>query len=175
MPHELRFKTLPAILAVLFVIAIPQARAQAAPATPQDPPARPQDTTSNLHTATRTELDVIKVLLASEAAWNRGDIDTFAQAYKNSPDTLFITHQVNRGYAGLVEEYKHDYPNKSAMGTLAFTDLEVHGLDEKFAVCIGKYQLDRSKKDGGHVEGIFSLVLEKTEKGWKIIVDHTTG
>ena len=175
MTSELRLRTLPALLALLLVFAIPSARGQAAPATPQDAPAPPQDTTSNLHTATRIELDVIKVLLAQEAAWNRGDIDGFAQAYKNSPDTLFITHQVNRGYAGLVEEYKHDYPNKSAMGTLAFTDLEVHGLDEKFAVCIGKYQLDRSKKDGGHVEGFFSLVLEKTDKGWKIIVDHTTG
>jgi ketosteroid isomerase-like protein len=177
MPSELRRQTLPALLAVLFVFAIPpfcaQAHAQDAPA--KDAPATPQDTTSNLHTATRVELDIIKVLLAQEAAWNRGDIDTFAQAYKNSPDTLFITRQVNRGYAGLVEEYKHDYPNKAAMGTLAFTDLEVHGLDEKYAVCIGKYQLDRSKKDGGHAEGLFSLVLEKTDKGWKIIVDHTTG
>jgi ketosteroid isomerase-like protein len=180
MPSELRPRTLPALLALLLVFAIPAARAQNpsatpdGPATPQDP-AHPQDTTSNLHTATRVELDIIKVLLAQEAAWNRGDIDTFAQAYKNSPDTLFITRQINRGYAGLVEEYKHDYPNKAAMGTLAFTDLEVHGLDEKFAVCIGKYQLDRSKKDGGHVEGLFSLVFEKTDKGWKIIIDHTTG
>jgi ketosteroid isomerase-like protein len=174
MTSELRLRTLPALLALLLVFAIPSARGQAAPATPQDAPAPPQDTTSNLHTATRIELDVIKVLLAQEAAWNRGDIDTFAQAYKNSPDTLFITHQVNRGYAGLVEEYKHDYPNKSAMGTLAFTDLEVHGLDEKFAVCIGKYELDRSKKDGGHSEGLFSLVFEKTDKGWKIVLDHTT-
>jgi len=173
MPSKLRLPTLPTLLALLLVFAIPPARAQDAPATPQDAPARPQDTTSNLHTATRVELDVIKVLLAQEAAWNRGDIDGFAQAYKNSPDTIFMTHQVSHGYDGLLEEYKHDYPNKAAMGTLAFTDLEVHGLDEKFAVCIGKYQLDRSKKDGGHVEGFFSLVLEKTDKGWKI-VDHTT-
>ena len=174
MPSKLH-QTLPFLLALLFVFPILSARAQDPPATPQDAPARPQDTTSNLHTATRVELDVIKVLLAQEAAWNRGDIDTFAQAYKNSPDTLFITRQVNRGYAGLVEEYKRDYPNRAAMGTLAFTDLEVHGLDEKFAVCIGKYELDRSKKDGGRAEGIFSLVFEKTDKGWKIIVDHTTG
>jgi ketosteroid isomerase-like protein len=167
MTSEIRLQTIPVVFALLIVLATPSARAQG-------PPATPQDTTSNLHTATRIELDVIKVLLAQEAAWNRGDIDSFAQAYKNSPDTLFITHQVSRGYAGLVEEYKHDYPSKAAMGTLAFTDLEVHGLDEKFAVCIGKYELDRSKKDGGHSEGLFSLVFEKTDKGWKIVLDHTT-
>lgn len=168
MPSEIRLQTLPVVLALLIVFATPPAHAQG-------PPDTSQDTTSNLHTATRTELDVIKVLLASEAAWNRGDIDAFAQAYKNSPDTLFITHQISRSYAGLVEEYKHDYPNKAAMGTLAYTELEVHELGPNYAVCIGKYQLDRSKKDGGHAEGIFSLIFEKTDKGWKIIVDHTTG
>jgi ketosteroid isomerase-like protein len=171
MPSNLR-PSLPIRLALLLVLATPLAHSQAAP---PDAPTRPQDTTSNLHTASRTELDVIKVLLASEAAWNRGDIDTFAQAYKNSPDTLFITRQVSRGYAGLVEEYKHDYPNKAAMGTLAYTDLEVHELGPNFAVCIGKYQLERTKKDGGHAEGIFSLIFERTDKGWRIIVDHTTG
>jgi ketosteroid isomerase-like protein len=47
-------------------------------------------------------------------------------------------------------------------------------MNEKFAVCIGKYHLDRAKKLGGATEGIFSLVLEKTDQGWKIVVDHTT-
>lgn len=127
-----------------------------------------------LHTASQQELDVIKVLLKQESAWNRGDIDSFAQGYKDSPDTIFISRQLNRGFAGMVDEYHHDYPTKAAMGTLAFSELEVHPLDEKFAVCIGKYELDRSKKDGGHSEGLFSLIFEKTDQGWKIILDHTT-
>lgn len=121
------------------------------------------------------QLDVIKVLLAQEAAWNRGDLDAFTQSYKNSPDTLFVTSIVNRGFEGMLDAYRHNYPNKAAMGTLSFSELEAHPLDERFAVVIGKYHLDRSKKDGGNAEGLFSLVLEKTDKGWKIIVDHTTG
>jgi ketosteroid isomerase-like protein len=129
---------------------------------------------SPLHTASRQELNIVKVLLAQENAWNNGDLNAFASGYKNSPDTLFITHQVFRGFAGLVDEYKHDYPTKAAMGTLAYTDLEVHPLDENFAVVIGKYHLERSKKDGGNAEGIFSLVFENTDNGWKIVVDHTT-
>jgi uncharacterized protein (TIGR02246 family) len=127
-----------------------------------------------LHTASRQELDIIKILLKQEAAWNRGDIEAFTQVYKDSPDTLFISGRVNRGFAGLLEEYKHDYPSKAAMGTLAFSELEVHTLDEKFAVCIGKYHLERGKKEGGPADGLFSLVLEKTDQGWKIVVDHTT-
>ena len=129
---------------------------------------------SQLKTATQQELDVIKVLLAQEAAWNKGDLETFIQGYKNSPDTLFITRQVFRGVDGMLEEYRHNYPTKAAMGTLAFSELEVHPLDENFAVVIGKYHLDRNKKEGGNTNGIFSLVFEKTDKGWKIIIDHTT-
>ena len=103
MPREPRFHTLPALLAVLFVLhAIPPSRcANPCAKSPHHPPqGRPgparRTPPPTLHTATRIELDIIKVLLAQEAAWNRGDIDAFAQAYKNSPDTLFITHQVNR-------------------------------------------------------------------------------
>jgi ketosteroid isomerase-like protein len=160
MPIKSLRRTGYALFALLLVLATPALRAQD-PATP-------------LHTATRQELDIVKVLVAQEAAWNRGDIEAFADAYKDSPDTIFLTNHVNHGFAGLVEEYRHDYPSKAAMGTMGFSDLEVHTLDENFAVCIGKYQLDRSKKDGGHAEGLFSLVLEKTDKGWKIVVDHTT-
>jgi uncharacterized protein (TIGR02246 family) len=128
-----------------------------------------------LHTATRQELDVVKVLLAQETAWNRGDLAAFASGYKDAPDTLFITpQQLSRGYASLLEAYRHDYPTRASMGTLAFSELEVRSLDENFAVVTGKYHLERNKKDGGIADGLFSLVFEKTEKGWKIIVDHTT-
>ncbi len=134
----------------------------------------PAQAPNPLHTASRQELDIIKVLVAQENAWNKGDLAAFASSFKDSPDTLFITHQVFRGFAGLVDEYKRDYPSRGAMGTLAYSDLEVHPLDENFAVVIGRYRLERSKKDGGNVEGLFSLVFEKTDNGWKIVVDHTT-
>jgi uncharacterized protein (TIGR02246 family) len=127
-----------------------------------------------LKTASKQELDIIKVLVAQETAWNKGDLEAFIQGYKNSPDTLFITHQVFRGVSGMLEEYRHNYPSRAAMGTLAFSELEVHPLDEKFAVVIGKYHLERGKKDGGNADGTFSLVFEKTDQGWKIIIDHTT-
>ncbi len=127
-----------------------------------------------LHTATRQELNIIKVLIAQENAWNKGDLVGFASGFKDSPDTLFITHTVSRGFSGLLDEYKRDYPNKATMGTLNYSDLEVHPLDENFAVVIGKYHLERSKRDGGNAEGLFSLVFENTDNGWKIVVDHTT-
>lgn len=143
-------------------------------APPASSPAMAQGTDPQLHTASPTELAIIKVLLAQEKAWNSGDIDTFVQAYKDSPDTLFLSGNVNRGFAGMAESYHHQYPSRAAMGTLAFSELEVRPLDERFALCIGKYHLERSKKEGGNADGLFSLVFEKTDKGWKIVVDHTT-
>jgi uncharacterized protein (TIGR02246 family) len=127
-----------------------------------------------LHTASRQELNIIKVLISQENAWNKGDLAGFASSFKDSPDTLVITHQVSHGFTGLLDEYKRDYPTKATMGTLVYSELEVHPLDENFAVVIGKYRLERSKKDGGNSEGLFSLVFENTDNGWKIIVDHTT-
>ncbi|HEU4636978.1 MAG TPA: nuclear transport factor 2 family protein [Edaphobacter sp.] len=128
----------------------------------------------SLSTVPQQQLDVIKVLLAQEEAWNRGDLEAFAQTYKDSPDTVLISGAVNHGFAGLLDAYRKNYPDRAAMGTLSFSELEVHPLDERFAVVVGRYSLERSKKDGGNAQGVFSLVLEKTEKGWKIIVDHTT-
>jgi uncharacterized protein (TIGR02246 family) len=130
--------------------------------------------TDNLKMATQQELDVVKVLLKQESAWNRGDLDTFAQAYKNAPDTLFLSGTVHRGFDNMLAEYHQNYPTKESMGTLSFSALEVHPLGDTFAVCIGRYRLERSKKLGGTAEGLFSLVLEKTADGWKIVVDHTT-
>ncbi len=127
-----------------------------------------------LHTATRQELDVVKVVLAQEKAWNNGDIDGFVAGYKRSPETMFIARQVSKGYEEILAEYKHDYPTKSSMGTLTYSELEVHPLSETFALCIGKYHVDRGKRDGGPGDGLFSLIMEKTADGWRIVVDHTT-
>ena len=141
---------------------------------PAAPAASAQDRPDQLRTMTHDELSIVKVLNAQESAWNRGDLEGFATGYKNSPDTIFIGSQVSHGYAQMLNDYKRNYPNRDAMGTLAFSDMEAHVLDEHFAILVGKYHLDRNKKAGGNADGIFSLVFEKTDAGWKIVLDHTT-
>jgi ketosteroid isomerase-like protein len=127
-----------------------------------------------LHTATRMELDVVKVVLAQETAWNNGDIEAYIKGFKDSPDTYLIGKHISKGYAQILSDFKLDYLTRSSMGTLTYSELEAHPLSDTFAVCIGKYHLDRSKKEGGSADGLFSMVLEKTDQGWKIVVDHTT-
>jgi uncharacterized protein (TIGR02246 family) len=117
---------------------------------------------------------VVKIITRQEDAWNKGDLDAFASAYKNSPDILFLGSHISKGFSEMIAEYKHDYPNKEAMGTLSFSDPEPRVLDDHYAILVGRYKLERSKKSGGNAEGAFSMVLEKTKEGWKIILDHTT-
>ena len=146
-----------------------------APAPPSDSPQLDsQDQSNPLHTASRTELDVVKVLLAQEHAWNAGDIAGYVKGYLDSPDTVYIDKQMTKGFQNILEDYEHNYTTRSSMGTLTFSELEVHALNDTAAICTGKYHLDRTKKEGGPADGLFSLVLQKTPDGWKIILAHNT-
>src|ERR1700761_4397696 len=53
---------------------------QSVPVPDQTVPA--PDQSSPLHTASRTELDVVKVVLAQEKAWNAGDVEGFVKGFK---------------------------------------------------------------------------------------------
>lgn len=127
-----------------------------------------------LHTASRDELDIVKVLIGQEHAWNAGDIEGFMKGFKESPDTLFIGREVEKGYRQIFEDYRRDYATRTSMGTLTYAELEVTPLGDTYAICTGRYHVDRGRKDGGPAEGLFSIVFEKTDQGWKIVLDHTT-
>jgi ketosteroid isomerase-like protein len=144
----------------LSLVASPTARSQG----------KPPD---QLRTLSRQELDVVKILTGQERAWNTGNIEAYVGAYKNSPETLFMTGSVTRGFDELLQEYKRNYITRDSMGTLVFSDLEPRVLDDRFAIVLGHYHLDRSKKLGGSADGVFSTVLEKTADGWKIVLSHT--
>lgn len=117
----------------------------------------------------------IKALLNQQAAdWNRGDLDAFASGYKNSPGILFMGATVRHGYAEMLAGYKARYATRQAMGTLSFSQLTVHLLDEHIATTTGNFHLARTSGGGGDVSGYFLLVLEKTATGWKIVCDDTT-
>src|SRR6185436_15598840 len=71
--------------------------------------------------------DDVRALLERQVAdWNRGDVRAFVSAY--AEDTVFVSDQVTRGAAQLLERYIKRYPNKDAMGALTFSDLEIRPL-----------------------------------------------
>jgi uncharacterized protein (TIGR02246 family) len=120
------------------------------------------------------ESAIRQVLADQMSAWNHGDIESFMQGYKNSPETTFIGKTVRHGWQQVMERYKASYSTREAMGTLEFSDLHIRMLGAEYAVATGKYHLARSAAGGGEASGVFSLVWEKSAGGWKIILDHTS-
>jgi ketosteroid isomerase-like protein len=121
------------------------------------------------------EANAIRGLLDKQVVdWNRGDIESFATGYKNSPDILFMGSRISRGYDQMLNTYRKGYSTKEKMGTLSFTNLEVQPLDQQFATVTGNFHLERTEAGGGNVDGYFLLVVEKTPAGWKIVRDSTT-
>jgi ketosteroid isomerase-like protein len=122
-----------------------------------------------------TEAQAIRTVLDKQVIdWNRGDLESFATGYKNSPDILFMGSKISRGYAQMLNTYRTNYSDKEKMGTLSFTALEVQPLDEHFATVTGNFHLERTAAGGGNTDGYFLLVVEKTPAGWKIVRDATT-
>jgi uncharacterized protein (TIGR02246 family) len=115
---------------------------------------------------------ITAVLKAQQAAWNRGDVDAFLVGYWQSPELTFSgSNGVSRGWDGVLARYKKNYPDRSAMGELTFSDLEFRFLGPDAALVLGKWHL---KRDMGDIGGVFSLVWQKFPEGWKIIHDHTS-
>ncbi|HEY3988240.1 MAG TPA: nuclear transport factor 2 family protein [Acidobacteriaceae bacterium] len=125
------------------------------------------------HATTPDEAAIRGVLDAQVAAWNRADIPAFMQGYRNSPATTFVGKTIEHGYAEILARYQRTFTDKDKMGQLTFDDLDIHQLDANFAAVTGRFRLTRSPSAGGNATGIFSLIFEKTESGWKIILDHT--
>jgi ketosteroid isomerase-like protein len=137
---------------------------------PWSPTAKAQSTA----TLNPAAAPIFAMMQRSADDWNRGDIEAFATAYKNSPDILFIGRRISRGYAQMLATYKATYATPEKMGQLTFTQLEVQGLDARFATVTGHFHLERTAAGGGNSNGYFLLVVEKTADGWKIVRDDST-
>ena len=124
--------------------------------------------------ATSPEQQIRKVLDDQVAAWNRGDIPAFMEGYDKSESTTFVSTTVTKGHAQVLAGYLKRYPTPEKMGTLRFSDLEIHALGSDYASVLGRFHLERSKEAGGEAAGIFTLLFHKTAHGWKVILDHTS-
>ncbi len=115
---------------------------------------------------------VTQVLTQQQTAWNNGDIPAFMKGYWKSPELSFSgSNGVSRGWEAVLARYQRSYPDKSAMGHLDFSDLEIHPLGNSAALVLGKWHL---KRDSGDIGGVFTLVFQQFPDGWKIIHDHTS-
>ena len=120
----------------------------------------------------KEEKNIRELLAAQTTAWNRGDIEGFMQTYWHSDSLLFIGKSgVTRGWQKTLDNYKKNYPDKAAMGTLSFDIIQVKKLSENYYHVIGKWTLQRTADaPSGH----YTLLLQKIKGEWKIISDHSS-
>lgn len=112
------------------------------------------------------------VLTTQKNAWNVGSIDGFMDGYWRSPNLRFASgDKVTNGWQETLERYRTNYADRSKMGMLDFTDIEVDQLSEDAAIVHGRWQLTRA---GDKPHGLFTLVFRKIDGRWFIASDTTT-
>jgi uncharacterized protein (TIGR02246 family) len=130
--------------------------------------------------ATGDDAAIRQVLHQQQVAWNRGDIADFMHGYKDAPDTTFVGSTVRKGYRNILESYRKHYVTRQQMGQLTFSDMDVRLLpgangEVRYAAVTGHFHLDRTARgEAAQDDGVFSLLWEKTTRGWKIILDHSS-
>jgi len=116
--------------------------------------------------------EIQSVLTTQQDAWNRGDIDAFMAGYAQSASTVFVSEdEVTRGWETVRDRYRVKYSNRTKMGILSFSEIEVTMLSPESAVVLGRWRLKRTD-DEPH--GRFTLILKHLPEGWRIVHDHTS-
>ncbi len=120
----------------------------------------------------KEKAEILGILDAQNAAWNRGDIESFMNGYWENDSLMFIGKSgVTYGWTNTLKNYKKNYPDISAMGKLTFTMIAVKKLSKEYYHVTGKWFLERSIGDiGGH----FTLLFRKINGRWVIISDHSS-
>lgn len=122
--------------------------------------------------ASTSVAEVQSVLNAQQDAWNRGDIDAFMNGYARSASTVFVSQdEVSRGWETVRDRYRVKYSDRTKMGTLSFSEIEVTMLSPDAAVALGRWRLERAN-DEPH--GRFTLIFKRLPEGWRIVHDHTS-
>ena len=120
---------------------------------------------------------IVAELQASAAAFNRGDLDGFLAPYLDSPETTFMTGPgVIRGLPTIRERYRAGYWKAGAQPPqlLRFEQLTVRSLDRDYALVTGRFLLTDRANGSPAASGNFTLVYRRTDRGWKIIHDHSS-
>jgi len=114
-----------------------------------------------------------RVLDDQAVAWNKGDLPGFMKGYLESDDlTFFSGNTKTKGWKATLERYQKTYQGDGKeMGKLTFNEITIEMLGNDHALVRGRFRL-QLKND--NPTGIFSLILRKTQAGWRIVHDHTS-
>lgn len=112
------------------------------------------------------------LLSESEAAWNGGDLAGFIGWYKRGPGTTFLgSSGLTHGWEAIRERYAARFEPGAARDSLRFEDLETRPLAPWLGLATARYVLFQD--DSVTATGVFTLIVEKTPEGWRIIHDQS--
>ncbi|MDB4920454.1 nuclear transport factor 2 family protein [Mucilaginibacter sp.] len=103
--------------------------------------------------------------------WNKGHLDAFMSLYDPSATMMMPTGPVGMGgIKGLYETkyFKDGMPKQN----LKYTDMQVRMLGADYALLTGGFTLYGNNLP--ERSGRYSLVLQHTKDGWKILHDHSS-
>ena len=115
---------------------------------------------------------ITQSMLEQQNCWNNGDIECFMQYYWESDSLQFLTKRgLSQGWNMVLENYKKSYNTPEKMGVLTFDIIEHRPLSFTHVMTIGKWEVVQSNDT---LSGTFTLLWEKKQEGWKIVLDHTS-
>lgn len=120
---------------------------------------------------------IVSVLNYQETKWNEGDINGYMDGYLHSDSLKFITKKgVTYGWENTLQKYKKSYPDKAAMGHLKYDVISIEALCDHKAMMTGKWTLTTfgSNNLKNEIVGYFTLIWQKYDGKWFIIIDHTS-
>ena len=128
--------------------------------------------TSILAIAQDAATEIKSLLHTQTQKWNAGDIEAFMQTYWQSDSLMFVGKEgITWGWNKTLEHYKKSYPDKTAMGELAFDIIQIKRLSGQYYFVVGKWML---KRKVGDLSGHYNLLIQKINGEWKIIADHSS-
>jgi beta-aspartyl-peptidase (threonine type) len=118
--------------------------------------------------------EIAAMLSRSAAAWNAGDLAGFMDDYARDSLLSYVSgSRVLYGWQTLYDRYQRAFFDEGKThDSLAFDSLRVRALAPDVALATARFALLRA--DSVVASGPFTLILRKTDDGWRILHDHTS-
>jgi uncharacterized protein (TIGR02246 family) len=117
---------------------------------------------------------VYEVLINMLDRWNAHDLEGHLNVYWKSPDLLVVIDSEQfTGWQQLHDSYINGYPDRSAMGSINPTRIQVKLLTPDLALALTWWTISfpSSKQT---VVGNTTMNLQKFADGWKIVAAHSS-
>ena len=115
---------------------------------------------------------ILSEMRKSAAGWNSGDLNRFMGVYAS--DARYVTaNGVVAGRDAIAKRYAKSFAEGgNVRGRLRFAPLYWRSVDARHMLLTARWTL--TPKAGKAQQGMTTLLFEKRDAGWRIVVDHSS-